>query len=236
MDLSGAEEEDIARYLDVTRAEMLFSRGVILVEGDAEKFLLPVFAQTVGAPLDHLGVSICSVGGTNFMPYAKFLASLGIPFAVITDWDPRDAGVALGIRRAARLVVTIGQATRGDGSAENLEELEELAKDNVGEFVSRCKEHGVFLNDCTLEVDLFRDGRFVGHIIETLREHEFGPERRNLLRQWESDPSTMDREPYLAMIAAVGKGRFAHRLASRLDGVCPPGYIGDAMVFVKGWG
>ena len=49
-DLSNAEEEDIARYLDVTRAEMLFSRGVILVEGDAEKFLLPVFAETVGAP------------------------------------------------------------------------------------------------------------------------------------------------------------------------------------------
>jgi putative ATP-dependent endonuclease of the OLD family len=29
--------------LDVTRAEMLFAHGIILVEGDAEKFLLPVF-------------------------------------------------------------------------------------------------------------------------------------------------------------------------------------------------
>src|SRR4051812_11349652 len=33
--LTDADEDDLARYLDVTRAEMLFARGVILVEGDA---------------------------------------------------------------------------------------------------------------------------------------------------------------------------------------------------------
>ncbi len=83
--LTANDVEDLGRYLDVTRAEMLFARGIILVEGDAEKFLLPVFAETMDSPLDHHGITVCSVSGTNFRPYAKFLAALDIPFAVITD-------------------------------------------------------------------------------------------------------------------------------------------------------
>jgi putative ATP-dependent endonuclease of the OLD family len=39
--LTAAEEADLQRYIDVTRGEMFFARGVILVEGDAEKFLVP---------------------------------------------------------------------------------------------------------------------------------------------------------------------------------------------------
>jgi putative ATP-dependent endonuclease of OLD family len=42
---TAAEAEDLGRYLDVTRAEMVFARGVILVEGDAERFLIPAFAE-----------------------------------------------------------------------------------------------------------------------------------------------------------------------------------------------
>ena len=45
LDLTDTEQEDLGRYLDVTRAEMLFARGILLVEGEAERFLLPVFAR-----------------------------------------------------------------------------------------------------------------------------------------------------------------------------------------------
>lgn len=86
LELADEEFDDLTRYLDVTRAEMLFARGVILVEGDAERFLIPEFAKTLGKPLDHLGITVCSVAGTNFGPYVKFLSGLGIPFSLITDW------------------------------------------------------------------------------------------------------------------------------------------------------
>jgi putative ATP-dependent endonuclease of the OLD family len=48
IELTNEEAEDLRRYLDVTRAEMLFARGILLVEGDAEKFLIPVFAEALG--------------------------------------------------------------------------------------------------------------------------------------------------------------------------------------------
>ena len=99
LNLTEAETEDLARYLDVTRAEMVFARGVLLVEGDAERFLVPEFAKQMDKPLDDHGVSVCSVAGTNFQPYVKFLGALGIPFAVITDWDP-GSSTPLGYNRA----------------------------------------------------------------------------------------------------------------------------------------
>ena len=43
-EFTGDDVEDLERYLDVTRAELVFARGVILVEGDAERFLVPTFA------------------------------------------------------------------------------------------------------------------------------------------------------------------------------------------------
>ena len=52
----------LERYLDVTRGEILFGRGVILVEGDSELNLVPVLAKLAGIGLEQLGITVCSVG------------------------------------------------------------------------------------------------------------------------------------------------------------------------------
>lgn len=88
--LSVNELEDVERYLTASRSELLFARGVIFVEGDAEEALLPGFANALGCNLDDLGITVCNVAGSNFAPYVKLAASLGLPFAVVTDWDPLD--------------------------------------------------------------------------------------------------------------------------------------------------
>jgi len=126
IELTDDEADDLARYLDVPRAEMLFARGIILVEGDAEKFLLPVFAQSLGYDLDHLGISVCSVAGTNFQPYAKFLAALGIPFAIVTDWDPLPGKKPLGYNRALELVRVIERTRSGQDPTGLIAELKAI--------------------------------------------------------------------------------------------------------------
>lgn len=151
--LTEPEEDDLTRYLDVTRAELLFARGVILVEGDAERFLVPVFSEKMKTSLDQLGISVCSVAGTNFQPYAKLLAGLGIPFSIITDWDPMDGDKKpLGYNRAIKLVETIHSTTTGKSSVALVKELK--AFDDYNKFSDRCDEFGIFTNATTLEVDL----------------------------------------------------------------------------------
>lgn len=228
--LTKDDEDDLAHYLDVTRAEMLFARGIILVEGDAEKFLLPVFAASMGHDLDHLGITVCSVAGTNFMPYVKFLTALGLPFSIITDWDPREKGTALGFNRSWRLVGTMEGLRTGRSPRKLIDDLKALGDSD--EFCERCETHGVFLNMHTLEIDLFKDEDFTQSLIDTLREVPWSQERKGWIDGWEEDPETLDVDNYLKLIEVVGKGRFAQRLASRIEGTAPPDYIAGAISHV----
>lgn len=227
--LEDDEINDLQRYLDVTRAELLFARGVILVEGDAERFLLPAFAETLGKQLDHLGITVCSVAGTNFMPYAKFLRGLGIPFSIVTDWDPRNGKRPLGYNRSIKLVRTIEHIRTGEPPTELIDELKAL--NDYDEFGERCEEFGVFTNAHTLEVDLFQDG-FAAPMAATLREHNFSAERMSWIDAWENDPDALDIDNFLAMIDGIGKGRFAQRLVSHMGDLEPPAYILNAITYV----
>ncbi|MCD4665648.1 MAG: AAA family ATPase [Bacteroidales bacterium] len=88
-------------FLDTTKANLFFARGVVIVEGDAENLLIPTIAEIIGKPLHKYGVSIVNVGSTAFKRYAKvFLRKnkdnelnikdwLDIPVAIITDLDER---------------------------------------------------------------------------------------------------------------------------------------------------
>nr|WP_321440364.1 AAA family ATPase [uncultured Hyphomonas sp.] len=230
LSLDAADIDDIARYLDVTRAEMLFARGVLLVEGDAEKYLIPAFASEMGNDLDQLGITVCSVSGTHFRPYVKFLTSLGIPCAVITDWDPRENDkLPLGYNRTWRIVQDILTLSSAEGADETIQEIKEI--ESYAEFCERCEEYGVFSNERTLELDLYDEG-FDAAMALALKDFPFGTARMSKLDDWLADSKQVDDELLMKMIDAVGKGRFAQRLLAHAEGIQPPDYIRKAIQYV----
>lgn len=231
IDLTDDEVDDLSRYIDVTRAEMLFARGVILVEGDAERFLIPAFAETIDRPLDHLGITVCSVAGVNFVPYVKLLSGLGIPFAVVTDWDERPQNDPLGYERSLKLISTSFEPLLGEAPTELLKELRALT--DMDEFGARCEEFGVFSNRNTLEIDLFEDG-FADAMIGALREHPFGEQRQGWIQEWEDNNDTLHQKRFMSMIETIGKGRFAQRLIAHMEDTPPPDYIRNAIAYVAG--
>ncbi len=121
---------------------------MLLVEGAAEEFLVPKLAELNGFNLDELGITVCSVAGTNFLPYTKFLGATGlqIPHAVITDLDLRN-GVSYGAGRVRTLLQSIGETVDQAADSDQIRELG--------------AEHGFFLNNATFEIDLFRSGRHI---------------------------------------------------------------------------
>lgn len=232
INLTNAQADDLARYLDVTRAEILFARGIILVEGDAEKFLLPTFADTLGHSLDKLGITVCSVSGTNFVPYVKFLTALDIPFSVITDWDPMEKSDPLAINRGIKIALNIEFIRSGERPTVLQAELKDLAENyDEDDIAERFEDFGIFTNIRTLETDLYGWG-FESQILETLQEQKWSKPRQTLVDGWVAAPKTLDHEEFLKLVDTVGKGRFAQRLASRCKGVTPPKYIADAVQYV----
>lgn len=80
----------IERYLDATRSTLLFAKGVILVEGDAELILIPaMFKAVFGINLDEIGISVINMSSTVFEHVANLFDDSRIhrKCAIITDLD-----------------------------------------------------------------------------------------------------------------------------------------------------
>lgn len=79
----------IMKFLDVTRSDMLFANKIILVEGIAEKLLLPKLMQKLKCPYEDEHISIVEIGGKHFDYFIKVYADNPINKKVlcITDKD-----------------------------------------------------------------------------------------------------------------------------------------------------
>lgn len=89
----------LERFLDSTKCNLFFAKGLIFVEGESEMLLIPAIAELIGLPLHKYGVSLVNVHGTSFERYIKLfsrseywkkdlnLPSLNIPISIITDVD-----------------------------------------------------------------------------------------------------------------------------------------------------
>jgi putative ATP-dependent endonuclease of the OLD family len=214
------EREDLERYIDVTRGEILFAKGVLLVEGEAEMYVVPALGKLAGYDFDEIGITVCSVAGTNFAPYVKLLGSggLNIPFAVLTDFDPLEDGKNLGEKRIINLLQYLVPEKRLSG------------KDR-SELLSIAPNYGLFLNEFTFEVDLFKCGRHKS-ICKTLVELAGSQAARDRAEQWRDDPDECEPEYLLTDIDKIGKGRFAQRLAGNMKGDHCPRYVEKAIQHV----
>lgn len=82
----------LQRFLDVTKANLFFARGIVFVEGWAEELLLPELARKISINLTQKGVSVVNIGNTAFLRYAKIFQRKALPemfakVALITDVD-----------------------------------------------------------------------------------------------------------------------------------------------------
>jgi len=89
----------LERFLDVTKANLFFAQGIILVEGDAENLLIPVIADILGKPLTKHSVSVVNVQSTAFLRYSRIFKrksgeGIDVKVAVVTDNDIKpDSGL-----------------------------------------------------------------------------------------------------------------------------------------------
>ena len=91
--LKKTDYEFLRRFIDATKANLFFARGVVIVEGPAEALLLPAIAEACGRSFSHHGVSAVNVGGVGLYHYARILqradaaVKVPMPVACITDRD-----------------------------------------------------------------------------------------------------------------------------------------------------
>lgn len=79
----------LSKFLDVTRSDMLFADKVILVEGIAEKLLMPLFMDSCGCSYEDEHISIVEIGGKHFEHFVELFNRNAVNKKVlcITDKD-----------------------------------------------------------------------------------------------------------------------------------------------------
>lgn len=227
--LSDEESKKIERYLDATRSTLLFAKGVILVEGDAELILIPIlFKRVFGISLDEVGVSLINMNSTVFEHIADLFDDQRIrrKCAIITDHDqslipldgPKDEDTD-------EMKKFRNSAIKGE---ERKKKLDEYCKGN--------KWVQAFYANYTFEIDFVLEGN-IPEIIKTLskiyKKKKSIDDSKALLMS--KDEIKVGLETLRLADKVVGKGWFALILAEEVTfETYIPTYILEAIAFSSG--
>ncbi|HFK5507257.1 TPA: ATP-dependent endonuclease [Elizabethkingia anophelis] len=86
-------KRQLERYIDVTKSQLFFSKGVLFVEGISEELLIPVFASIIDHKLEDYKIELVNADGTSFYPFiylfnsSDSLKTIPIPLSILTDDD-----------------------------------------------------------------------------------------------------------------------------------------------------
>lgn len=75
------------RYLQTTHCDLFFADAAILVEGAAERMLVPHFIRTKFPKLDQHYIALLEIGGAHAHRLKPLLETLGLLSLIITDLD-----------------------------------------------------------------------------------------------------------------------------------------------------
>ncbi|WP_239709059.1 AAA family ATPase [Luteibacter sp. 9133] len=123
----------VSRYLRSQHADVFFADALILVEGAAERILLPHFIKDRFLQLHQAYVTLLEVGGSHAHRLRPLLDALGIPCLVITDIDALGGKKAVPVARKAAQVTgnpTLRSWLKSIGKTRDIDVLLDLPADD----------------------------------------------------------------------------------------------------------
>ncbi len=84
------ERRKLEREVLASHGDLLFSRALILFEGETEEQALPLFAESYwGATAHEKGYSFVGCGGANYFPFVWLANSFGISWYILCDGEDK---------------------------------------------------------------------------------------------------------------------------------------------------
>lgn len=252
--LPDKSERFVNRWLDVTKSNLLFARGLVFVEGIAEAILLPELAKVVlkAQPagkqcLHDLGVSAINLNGIYFKHFMQLFCNMdpavpgvNIPVrcAGLTDLDPPKTGTVNigGKDEVVNVKPHAGNLHKGTNHA--LELIPVIAKSvHARLFVGLYK---------TFEYDLAMEGGNITPMAKVMHDawESKGKNKERLAElcapktDWAGAKPSEKADAAFELLELIengemGKGLFAQLLADAIANdtveLVVPGYIADAI-------
>lgn len=210
--LDSKNKKYLSKFLDITKSQLFFAKGVMFVEGISEALLLPIFAKVMGDEydLEKNGIEIVNINGVAFSHFANLFnndnqeKNVGIRAAILTDSDSDKKG---------------GDTARADRA-------KELANADLV----------VKISDITFENELYKPSNNTTILKNAAKElHPI-----SYKRDYETPQKTFTNSVEFKDFVTDGKSEFAHILSVDLSeeletGMCNfevPAYIQEAIKWV----
>ena len=228
--LSPENINQIERYLDAVRTNLLFAKGVILVEGDAEEILIPLMVKGVwGVSLDELGISLINIRSTGFENVAQLfhINRIRRRCAILTDLDDAICDTTFneddseGLKKYKRRV----ESSKKNGLERKI---------NLDTFEAGNTFLKTFYAHHTFEVDFITAGN-AWEVVKVIGNVYTDQTTKNLAKiELESGDVSKYSKRVLTMAKQEGKGWFAIMLGKHISyKTIIPDYIMDAILFAK---
>lgn len=206
----------LSRYLDAKRSVLLFSKGVILVEGDGEEILIPALSKKVlGVSLDEMGIGLINIGSVGFENIACIFdqSRLQRKCSIVTDLDT----VVTGAKKSKEKAMLLGYSRK--------EKLSKLFDENL--YVES------FYAPHTLEIDFASEENNRCFVCSVIRHTYSNIEtKKKHISAVQSGTESERYDSVMTVATKIKKGWYATLLAEAIDSSATiPMYILDAIAF-----
>jgi putative ATP-dependent endonuclease of the OLD family len=188
---------------------LLFAKGILLVEGDAEQIMIPAMLRAVfGVTPDELGFSVITMSSAFFEHVAVIFTEDRIrrPCAIVTDLDK--AFIALPVNKK--------NDNKYQSHARAAERSGEFRRKSIRRLVKGNRWIRAFFANHTFEVDFIKAGNS-WEAIQTLDSiYSQAPSKRLSQTKLESDDLQISGVEILRLAEKLGKGWFALLLSEKI--------------------
>jgi putative ATP-dependent endonuclease of OLD family len=217
------ERRKIDRYIDVTKASFLFGGRSPLVEGVAEALLIPILAEKFVLHSDEKALrkfrstTFVPIDGVDFEPYLKLLLS-------------PENGICIADKVA---VITDGDGPETDDSGTTAGQKRKLNLDRFADSVGASGCYETFINDFSLETELFNAGN--ADLLKNvyLMMHPRSEDKWNQVTAHSGDDLAKEMHD---LFSNTRKGDFAQILSQKIEdgeGFLIPAYLESAIRYIS---
>ena len=206
--LSSKQIVRLERYLDAVRSNLLFAKGIILVEGDAEQIIIPnLFKKVFGLSLDELGLSLVNIGSTGFENIATLFNKdrLLKKCSIITDADTS--------------IFKVGSTNCSETEFKSAIDSQKAGidrRDKLLGFYRNDEYVNLFFSKHTFEVDFIKENK--GYFIKALEDiYKRSYDKEQSKQKLQNPNIEVCGKEALRLAEKEGKGWFALLLVEKID-------------------
>lgn len=227
----------VRKHLKLTHCDIFFADGVIFIEGQAERLLIPEFTANGFLGLSNRYISMLEVNGSHTHKYKDLVEKLGIATLIITDLDSVDSEEKSCFPQKESNQKTKNYTLKEwHPKKENLDELialnkEAHATEDQGTSLYVAYQKPTKISDQDILSRTFEDALILANFEDPYFQNK--PSIRAAKTAFENDSKPLSQSLY-EYVQSLNKGDFAfdclfHLSDKKGNSFNPPEYISDGL-------